>query len=152
MTAFLDARADELPERIDTEVCVIGAGAAGITLARELAANGRKVLLVESGGEKIEAQTQSLYVAPNSGVPYYDLAACRLRYFGGTTNHWSGYCGPNNPIDYEGRPELNLPPWPINHETLAPYIAKAAELLEINTHFLTRPNSCDPKISTRRTS
>lgn len=136
MTAFRNAAAPgTLPPYFEADVCVIGAGAAGITLARDLAARGHHVLLVESGGERIEGRTQGLYVAPRSGVPYYDLAACRLRYYGGTTNHWSGYCRANDPIDYEGRPDLGLPAWPIGHETLEPYIAKAAELLEINAFF-----------------
>lgn len=135
MSAFLDARSDAVGERLHAPVVIVGAGAAGITLARELAAKGQRVLLIESGGEKIEGKTQGLYVAPNTGSPYYDLASCRLRYFGGTTNHWSGYCRANDPIDYEGRPALGLPRWPVSHEELAPYIAQAATLLEIDSQF-----------------
>lgn len=135
MTAFVDARTGELPETLTASIAVIGSGAAGITLARELAGHGRDVLLVESGGPEIEGQTQALYTAPNVGIPYYDLASCRLRYFGGTTNHWGGFCRANDPIDYVGRPEIGLPAWPISHETLAPYIARAARILEIDTKF-----------------
>lgn len=129
MAKFSDALTGALPARIDTDVCIMGAGMAGITIASGLAGTKRKVLMLESGGLGLEGATQSLYQGKQLGIPYYDLTACRLRYFGGTSNHWGGYCRPNDAIDYEGRPDLGLPAWPINDKDLAPYIAKAAERL-----------------------
>lgn len=135
MTAFVNARQADLSQLPVADICVIGAGAAGITLALEMAARKKSVLLVEAGAFEIEGKTQALYVAPNTGVPYYDLASCRLRYAGGTTNHWSGFCRANDPIDYEGRPEIGLPAWPVKHDTLLPYLERAAKLLEIDSNF-----------------
>ena len=136
MSAFLDARTDEMPEEITASVCVVGAGAAGITLARALAKTVPDVVLVEAGGFRLDGATQNLFAGEQLGLPYYNLVSCRLRYFGGTTNHWSGYCRANDPIDYEGRPELGLPRWPVNHETLAPYITEAGEMLGVEAlHF-----------------
>lgn len=136
MSAFQDARTDDVGDVIDASVCVIGSGAAGITLARELSKTMPGVVLVEAGGMEIDGQTQGLFMGRQLGLRYYNLVACRLRYFGGTTNHWSGYCRANDPIDYEGRPELNLPEWPVSHDDLAPYIDKAGETLGIGAkHF-----------------
>lgn len=136
MSAFIDARDDNLPGVLHGTVCVVGAGAAGLTLARSLAASGIDVLLVEAGGQDIEGRTQNLYAGQQLGLPYYNLTTCRLRYFGGTTNHWSGYCRDNDPIDYQPRPEAGLPGWPINEAALEPYVARAAAELDLPGHDL----------------
>jgi len=70
-------------------VVIIGAGAAGLTLASRLDKAGVRVLLAESGGFEHEAEVQDMYAGEVRGLPY-DLTTSRLRYFGGTTNHWAG--------------------------------------------------------------
>ncbi len=136
MTAFLDARTDDVPEEITASVCVVGSGAAGITLARSLSDKLSDIALVEAGGLRIDGATQQLFSGQQLGLSYYNLLTCRLRYFGGTTNHWSGYCRANDLIDYEGRPELNLPRWPVTHDQLEPYIQQAGDALGIKAlHF-----------------
>ncbi|MFQ6024052.1 MAG: GMC family oxidoreductase, partial [Acidiferrobacterales bacterium] len=89
---IIDAR--RLPEgkSIETEVCIIGAGAAGITLARELVGQEFQVVLLESGGFELDRETQLLYEGDNIGLPYFPLNVARLRFFGGSTNHWSNWC------------------------------------------------------------
>ena len=77
---------------IDAEICVIGAGAAGITLAREFIGTDARVCIIESGGLDFEENTQSLYAGKNTGRDYYQLDESRLRYFGGSTNHWGNWC------------------------------------------------------------
>jgi choline dehydrogenase-like flavoprotein len=126
---FVDARTDPIAETIDAAVCIVGAGAAGITLARNLAASVPGVVLIESGGFAMEGETQNLYSGLNLGMPFPNLAACRMRYFGGTTNAWYGHSRDNDPIDYESRPEIGLPGWPIGQRELQPYLAKAFETL-----------------------
>jgi choline dehydrogenase-like flavoprotein len=132
---FIDCRTGAVTDRIDAQICIVGAGAAGLTLARSLGDKIPGVILIESGGLDLDGATQGLYVAKNLGLPYFDLAASRLRFFGGTTNHWSGYCRANDDIDYEGRPTLNLPKWPVSHDALAPFIEQAAALLGIESKF-----------------
>ncbi|MEI4488212.1 GMC family oxidoreductase [Frigidibacter sp. MR17.14] len=131
MTAFVDARDPSAPRILRGSVCIVGAGAAGITLARALAKTRPGVLLIESGGLEIDGATQMLFAGHQLGQRYFELTSCRLRYFGGTTNHWSGFCRANDPIDYEPRPALGLPGWPIGHEDLAPYIEAAGASLGI---------------------
>ena len=72
------------------DVCVIGAGAAGITLATRLARRGRSVLLAEGGEIDFSAASQKQYEGAVVGDPYFDLAETRLRFLGGSTNHWGG--------------------------------------------------------------
>ena len=87
---FIDARSVPTGTVIETEVCIVGAGAAGITLAREFTNSGFRVILLESGGTELEQATQDLYAGSDIGRPYDDSPVSRLRYFGGTTNHWGG--------------------------------------------------------------
>jgi choline dehydrogenase-like flavoprotein len=132
--AFTDYLSAKPPETIHTQVCIIGAGAAGITIARNLK-NSERVTLVDSGNFGLDNRTQSLYEGKNLALKYFDLLKCRLRYFGGTTNHWGGYCRTNDPIDYEGRPDLNLPEWPVKSDELEPYIERAKKELGLKYDF-----------------
>ncbi|PIG93772.1 NAD(P)-binding protein [Gloeocapsopsis sp. IPPAS B-1203] len=94
-----------LPENtlIESDVCIVGAGAAGITLARELRGQPYKICLLESGGLDFDEVAQSLYQGANVGVPYFPLSESRARYFGGSTNLWGGTCRPLDDIDFEYR-------------------------------------------------
>lgn len=116
---------------LEADVCIAGAGAAGITLAREFAGAGAHVLLLESGGLAFEADTQDLYQGHVVGHDYPDLDVGRLRYFGGTTNHWLGSCRALSPIDFAERPWVPYSGWPITHEQLAPYYSRAAAFVQI---------------------
>ena len=122
----------QLPDgsRIESDVCIVGAGAAGITLARELGRLGRKVCLLESGGLEYDDDTQDLYDGEDIGIPYA-VYGSRLRYFGGTTNHWTGWCRPLDPIDFEVRPWVSHSGWPITYDDLVPYYVRAQEVLEL---------------------
>lgn len=126
---FEDAERMAPGTSLEADLCIVGAGAAGITLARELAGTGLQVLLLEAGGLRIEGRDQALCRWAQSGQRYVDLSACRLRYFGGTTNHWAGYSTLPQAVDFEPRPELGLPGWPLRHDELAPYAARAVHWL-----------------------
>ncbi|MFK5923529.1 MAG: GMC family oxidoreductase [Verrucomicrobiota bacterium] len=128
MGEFIDCTKG-FPPTPPSDVCIVGAGAAGITLALQLAGQGKKVTLIESGNFEMEGTTQYLYHGENIGLPYKDLLSCRLRYFGGTTNHWGGVCRNNDPEDHEPRPDLGLPGWPVSHAELLPYVNHAAKML-----------------------
>jgi choline dehydrogenase-like flavoprotein len=143
VTNYLDARTDAVEKNVSCGLCIIGAGAAGITLARKLARVYGDVVLMEAGSFELDYATQQLYLGQNLGLAYYDLQGCRLRYFGGTTNHWSGYCRANDPIDYEGRPELDVPAWPVRMEEIQPFVDEAARELGIRAEFF------DPTFYTR---
>jgi choline dehydrogenase-like flavoprotein len=119
---------------IESDLCVIGAGAAGIALAREFSGTRRTLCLIESGGLEPEAATQALYEGRNVGAPYPPLEATRLRYFGGTTNHWDGHCRPLDAIDFETRPWVPYSGWPITRQDLDPFYARAHAVLELGPY------------------
>jgi choline dehydrogenase-like flavoprotein len=107
------------------DVCVVGSGPAGLTLARKLAARGLTVALMEGGGLEPEAESQALYEGENLGLDYFALDATRLRYFGGTSGHWGGWCPPLDAVDFEARPGVPLSGWPIGKAELDRYGAEA---------------------------
>src|SRR5574340_1796225 len=78
---------------IETEVCIVGAGVAGITLAREFIGEEFRVSLLEVGGLTPDRATQSLYWGENIGHPYYPLDTARTGGFGGTSNRWGAPIG-----------------------------------------------------------
>src|SRR5688572_12088295 len=99
-----DARQVYPSAPVSAEVCIIGGGAAGITLALELAERGTKVVLLEGGGLSPDPLTQELYVGENLGLTRERLDESRSRYLGGSTNCWGGWCRPLDDIDFEARP------------------------------------------------
>jgi choline dehydrogenase-like flavoprotein len=131
---LIDAREIEAGSLLESDLCVVGAGAAGIAITLRFVATGHRVLLVESGGLEIEAATQALYEGASVGRDYYDLDICRLRFFGGTTNHWEGRCRPLDPLDFEPRPWVPYSGWPISRATLDPYYAGAHKLCQLGPY------------------
>ena len=98
---IVDAARERAAFAEPVDVCVIGAGPAGITLARALAAAGASVALMEAGGLEISAESQDAYVGTTVGLDYFPLDTCRLRYFGGTSGHWGGMCRNLDAYDFE---------------------------------------------------
>ena len=131
---FNDAREVDDGTVIQGDICIVGAGAAGITLALGLEGGGRRIVLLESGGLDYDGATQALYQGANLGLPYYDLDVCRLRYFGGTTNHWEGRCRPLDAIDFEARPWVPHSGWPITRARLDPFYARAHEICQLGPY------------------
>jgi choline dehydrogenase-like flavoprotein len=119
--------AQTLPENtlIESDICIIGAGAAGITLAREFINQPYQVCLLESGGLDFDEVTQSLYGDENIGLPYFPLKEARARYLGGSTNLWGGWSRPLEDIDFEDRPWMPYSGWPFTKAELVPYYERA---------------------------
>lgn len=113
--------ADVIGQTENADVCIIGAGAAGIVMAVHFARLGRSVLLCEGGGEDYEDESQELYVGETSGPLPINIDTSRLRYLGGSSNHWAGQVGPFDPIDFRARPWVPHSGWPVDEGALAPY-------------------------------
>ncbi len=127
---FIDARS--LPDRslLEADLAIIGGGPAGITLARSFIGSRVRVCLIESGGLQFDPQVQSLYEGENAGIEY-PLKVNRMRFFGGSSNHWGGYCRPLDPIDFTQRDWVPHSGWPFGIDELNPYYPGASKLVEI---------------------
>ncbi len=116
---------------IECDLCVAGAGPAGITIALAVAAHLERIVLLESGGFDYEETTQDLYAGRNIGVLYYELNEVRLRMLGGSSNHWGGISAPLDPIDFEPRSWVPHSGWPIGYADLEPYLSRANAVLDL---------------------
>jgi choline dehydrogenase-like flavoprotein len=135
---FIDAR--QVPEStmLEAELCIIGSGAAGITIATEFSDRRCRVILLESGGFDMDKASQSLYEGKNIGLPYEDLHKIRSRFFGGSTNCWGGWCRPFDNIDFEKRDWIPYSGWPFPRAALEPYYERATEICGVG------PNNYEP--------
>ena len=126
---------------INYDICISGAGAAGITLAIKLSEFGFKVILCEAGSEDYTDISQKNYIGKINGDPYFDLDVARLRYFGGSTNHWQGMCRPFEKVDFKRKYLGEQFIWPIKYEEILKYQNEACKILEITNNFITNnPN------------
>lgn len=125
------------------DICVIGAGAAGISVATDLAQKGRSVFLAEAGEMQYSIKSQDHYKGDLIGDPYFDLMTARLRFFGGTTGHWGGWCRELDPYDFEAKSACSMAAWPITYEDLRSYSAPAAAILKVPQQSPDRPLNTD---------
>lgn len=128
---ILDARQIDQSHNLSADVCVVGGGAAGITLAIALAERGISVLLLEGGGLTPDPMTQQLYAGERRGLLREQPHESRSRYLGGSTNCWGGWCRPLDDIDFENRSWIPASGWPITKSVLAPYYLRSQDWLQL---------------------
>lgn len=128
---FIDTRRIDSGTHVTAAVCIIGAGVAGITLARELNREGVDTILLESGGFEPDDATRDLYRGEDVGTPYSFADGCRGRFFGGSSNCWGGWCRPLDPWDFEKRDWIANSGWPFGLEQLRPYYQRTHALLKL---------------------
>jgi choline dehydrogenase-like flavoprotein len=123
---IVDARSLPVESQLQADICIVGAGAAGIPLALTLAEAGFAVLLLESGLEHPDARTQSLYAGEVVNEALHSPPdKYRSRVLGGSTRIWGGRCVPFDPIDFEPRPFIPLSGWPISYDDVAAFYPRA---------------------------
>ncbi len=127
----VDARTLPDHARIETDVCIVGAGAAGITLAREFGGQPFRVCLLESGGPRADHATQALYQGELSGHPGFPLDETRATGFGGSTSQWHGSCRPLDDVDFQVRDWVPFSGWPFPRSHLEPFYVRAQAVCQI---------------------
>ncbi len=130
----IDAHDIEDGKVLEGDLCIVGAGAAGITLAKRLAGTQLDVYLLESGGVNGTENNQSSRQVELAGLPYSALSGPESEHLGGATNEWGGYCAPLDPIVFEERPWVPHSGWPLSREDLNPYYADAQRLVRSNPY------------------
>lgn len=145
---MLDGRSLSEDETLRADLCIVGAGVAGISLAREFIGSSVQILLVDSGDTSPKPDTQELAKGEVTGQPYFDLNHSCRRGVGGSSWGWcielpdgrtGARCRALDVIDFEERPEIPYSGWPITLSDLEPYYEQAHEVLEIG------PNKRDEK-------
>ena len=128
----VDARTLGAPE-LDADVCIVGAGPAGLTIARELARRHRRIVLLESGGRTPDPIVQALNEGTMTGDAYNGPGPTRHRQAGGTAQAWNTWFGdevgakyvPLDTVDFEARAWWPLSGWPFDRAHLEPHYARA---------------------------
>jgi choline dehydrogenase-like flavoprotein len=118
----------ELPAT-DFDVCIVGAGAAGIVLATELAAHAYNVVLLEAGGLHQEHQSQAIYRSETTGHPHDGTQVGRFRTFGGSTTQWGGQILELGEAIFDRRVHVEGSGWPFSKSELAPHYDRAMDFV-----------------------
>jgi choline dehydrogenase-like flavoprotein len=113
------------------DICIVGGGAAGITIAREFIGTRFSVLMLEGGGLEAEEETQKLYDSEVVGLPHTGVHEGRARVFGGTTTLWGGQALRLDAFDLQKRSWVPFSGWPIPREELEPFYDRADQVLQL---------------------
>jgi choline dehydrogenase-like flavoprotein len=122
----------EIPidEKIEADICIVGSGPAGATIARELDSKRLRVIVVESGGTERYAEVDALNEIESVGrARVMDQWLVRNRMLGGSSNTWTGRCAPFDEVDYEARDWVPYSGWPLTADEMEPYLDRAAPYL-----------------------
>lgn len=134
-----DGRTVPADETIETEVCVVGAGPAGIAIARELSQAKVEVVLLERGPDPRVEPPQNADTAINVGIPYR-VGRSRMFAFGGATHRWHihtalgdgyGRLRELDVEDFESRAWIPNSGWPIDRDQLDPFYRRARSLFDL---------------------
>jgi choline dehydrogenase-like flavoprotein len=116
------------PEPGTFDICIVGAGAAGVVLAVELVRMGRRVLLLEGGGAGIEEASQEPYRSEVTGLTHRGVHTGRFRAKGGTTTMWGGQILELDEVDFAERAAVPGSGWPFDKQELMPFYERALKL------------------------
>jgi choline dehydrogenase-like flavoprotein len=129
---ILDLKTMNAPTELSCDLCVVGSGAAGLTIASEMMRTRLSTVIVESGSLEHEPPTQALYDVDISGLPHPGATEGRLRICGGSTTQWGGQALPLMRHDFERREWVPHSGWPISLDELMPYYARACRYLLVD--------------------
>lgn len=145
-----DVNEDEV---IYADLIIIGGGPAGLTIARECAAENRRIVVLESGENTEDQKHEALNQVESIGEPsnpaqiakrraHYGINAklwthevqpfgVRCRGLGGSTSAWAGKSASFSPIDFEKRDWISLSGWPIAYSDIASYVDRAIKSIDL---------------------
>src|ERR1700730_8692345 len=126
-----DSRSIPASAELKCDLCIVGAGAAGITLALQFVESKLRVIVLESGGEKLEAEQQALNDGEVVDGVHPPAHLYRQRRLGGSTGIWGGRCVPLDEQDFRERRHVPLSGWPFDRSALEPFYERAQSLLEV---------------------
>lgn len=131
---------------LSADLCIVGGGAAGLSLAHELAAKGWQIVVLEAGGRNEQSSSQDFLKGEVDDTAHPAPEHYRVRALGGSSRAWGGGCVPFDPIDFEDRPWLGATGWPIPYGELAQYYPAAMEAAEAGPLDMTPPSPLVRKI------
>jgi len=144
-----DARTLTDGAELTADVCIVGSGPGGLTVAAHLAGSGRSVIVLETGGEEPDPQIQRLAEGDVVGDPLLNPSTIRHRRIGGNANAWclkmaDGGIGVRHAAleahDFERREWIPESGWPFDLDHLRPFYERAS----VTCGCSARPYDADP--------
>lgn len=132
MFKILSKASEEALQSFD--VCIVGTGHGGMSVALELEGSGLSVCLLESGGFRRVQRTQNLYQGESLTELHASPGLYRERFFGGTSHVWGGRCSPYDAYDLQRRDHIPDSNWPIDRQDLDAAYERAYELCDIGRY------------------
>lgn len=142
---IIDYLQPSAPNEWVVDLCIVGAGVAGLAIAKTFIGTQTSVCLVESGGLAGEERSQALFEGASIGAPAFDPGVSRMRVFGGSCNLWGGGCIPLSEHDLSTRDWVPHSGWPLTYAELEPHYQQARGFCGLEGHpfaegsFLTPP-------------
>ncbi len=133
---FIDTRGVEFGTVLKMDVCIVGAGIAGITIAQELERLGIEACVVESGGFKLDEETRDLGRGESVGLPAEWVDGRAARIVGGNSRFWDGFCRPLDEHDFQKRKWIPHSGWPFTKSDLTRYYEQAGTVLKLGPAHL----------------
>lgn len=129
------SRFEDIPSgsQVEADICIIGAGPAGIAMAKEFLGTDTNVLVIESGGLEFNKDVQDLYRGLNQRGDF-KLHKSRYRIFGGTSYVWGGWCAPLDESDFQTKSWIPNSGWPIGLSDIMPFYVRAQPLFELGRY------------------
>ncbi|WP_164658457.1 GMC oxidoreductase [Tropicibacter sp. Alg240-R139] len=141
----------ETSNPLRADLVIVGGGACGLTLARAMSGQGRRIIVLESGGLDQDAEHEVLNAVRMDDWNAQEAASresyhktltrhwdgdrqqygVRCRGLGGSTQAWAGKSAPLDGVDYEARDWVPFSGWPINDNEVAPFLDQASDLLNL---------------------
>lgn len=130
----------ELGDCLEADICIIGSGPAGFSIALELLKTNKKIIMLTGGGYHETIASQDLHKGiVDTQSSHEPLEENRRRVFGGASTAWGGRCIPMDPIDFKKRSWIPHSGWPITFDELKPYYVKASNYLKSGAFHYNAP-------------
>lgn len=130
--------ASELPkDGRSFDVCIAGAGPAGLAVALECEARGLSIIIIEAGG--LQPHPTGLMSEATDildKLRHGQMDVVTRQALGGTSWAWGGECIPFDSIDFERRDYVPHSGWPITYNDISAWHGPAARFLACdNSNF-----------------
>ncbi len=128
---IVDLEQASLPPELEADLCIVGAGAAGIAIALAFVGGNHRVIVLESGGERPEPDVEALLQSDLRGLRCATALDGRARIFGGSTTMWAGQALAFDDTVFAARPWVPGSGWPLEADEIRRHLPAAERLLQL---------------------
>jgi choline dehydrogenase-like flavoprotein len=131
---IVDFQRADTPTEIDCDLCIVGGGMVGLTIARVFAGTRARVCVIETGGQRANADLDALNAVAADAHPYPDPIGTRPRRLGGSTMLWGSHCAPLEDEDFAPLDGNDWTGWPFGADQMRPYYERAQAVLGLGPY------------------